>query len=62
MRTSKSILSCSILLLFPCISEAFHVFSSETQGAVAIQRHLRGFLVRIAIRRHRAAVVIQEML
>jgi len=29
------------------------------QGAVTIQRHLRGFLVRIAIRRHRAAVVIQ---
>ena len=29
------------------------------QAAVTIQRHLRGFLVRIAIRRHRAAVVIQ---
>eukprot|EP00435_Cladocopium_sp_Y103_P024487 s209_g6.t1 len=34
--------------------------SRRTKAATAIQRHLRGFLVRIALRRHQAAVVIQR--
>ncbi|CAJ1371175.1 unnamed protein product, partial [Effrenium voratum] len=32
----------------------------NVKATVAIQRHLRGFLVRIALRRHKAAVIIQR--